>query len=242
MIVDARPLPLYPTDRDTPPTLAATVILPAYNEAAALPVVLAGLIAALGDSSEIIVVDDGSTDDTALVARGYPCRLLRHARNRGKGAAVRTGLRAARGNFIVVMDADCTYPAAAVPTMITLARECDFVRCTRCEGTAHIPPLNRLGNRLLNGALRTLHGVEGDDHLSGLYGLRRVSLDAMALTAERFDLEVEIAVKAHALRLRAVSLPIHYGARLGPKKLRAWRDGWSILCRAMTLALYERLA
>ena len=105
MIVDARPLSLYPTDRDMPPTLAATVILPAYNEAAALPVVLAGLIAALGDSgdSEIIVVDDGSTDDTARVASEYSCRLLRHARNRGKGAAVRTGLRAARGNFIVVI-------------------------------------------------------------------------------------------------------------------------------------------
>ncbi len=244
MIVDARPLPLYPTGRDTPPTLAATIILPAYNEAAALPIVLAGLIVALGDSgdSEIIVVDDGSTDQTARVAGDYPCRLLRHARNRGKGAAVRTGLRAARGDFIVVMDADCTYPAAAVPAMLALAREYDFVRCTRQEGAANIPPLNRLGNRLLNGALRTLHGVEGDDHLSGLYGLRRTALDAMALTAERFDLEVEIAVKAHAARLRAVSLPIHYGARLGPKKLRAWRDGWSILCRAMSLALYERLA
>jgi len=155
---------------------------------------------------------------------------------------VRTGLAAARGDFVIVMDADATYPAAVVPRMIALAREYDVVRCTRREGTANIPPLNRLGNRLFDRVLRTLHGLEGVDHLSGLYGVRRPALDAMGLTAERFDLEVEIGVKAHALGLRAAALPICYGERCGDKKLRAWRDGWSILCRTMTLALFERLA
>ncbi len=222
--------------------VAATIILPAYNEAVALPAVLGGLLAALAPDCEIIVVDDGSTDATASVARDYPCRLLRHPRNRGKGAAVRTGLSAARGDFVIVMDADATYPASAVPRMIALAREYDIVRCTRHEGTANIPPLNRLGNHLFDRVLQALHGLEGVDHLSGLYGARRAALDAMGLTAERFDLEVEIGVKARALRLRATSLPVEYGARQGEKKLRAWRDGWSILYRTMTLALYERLA
>lgn len=222
--------------------IAATIILPAYNEAAALPFVLGGLLAALAPDCEIIVVDDASTDGTGAIAQGYPCRVLRHARNRGKGAAVRTGLREARGDFVIVMDADGTYPATAVPRMVALAREYDVVRCTRGEGAANIPPLNRLGNHLFDHVLRALHGLEGVDHLSGLYGVRRTALDAMGLTAERFDLEVEIGVKAHALRLRAVSLPICYGQRRGEKKLRAWRDGWSILCRTMALALYERVA
>jgi len=222
--------------------LSATIILPAYDEAVALPAVLAGLFAVLDPNCEVIVVDDASTDGTARVAREYPCRVLRHARNQGKGAAVRTGLRAARGDFVIVMDADCTYPASVVPRMIALAREYDFVRCTRRAGTANIPPLNRLGNYLFDWVLRALHGLEGDDHLSGLYGLRRTALDAMDLTARRFDLEVEIGVKAHAHRLRATTLPIEYGERRGAKKLRAWRDGWTILCRTMTLALYERLA
>ena len=229
MCVDERPV-------------AATIILPAYNEAAALPFVLGGLLSALPPDCEIIVVDDASTDGTGALAQQYPCRLLRHPRNRGKGAAVRTGLREARGAFVVVMDADGTYPASAVPRMVALAREYDVVRCARREGTANIPPLNRLGNHLFDRVLRTVHGLEGADHLSGLYGVRRAALDAMGLTAEGFDLEVEIGVKAHAQGLRAVSVPICYAERRGEKKLRAWRDGWSILYRTMTLALYERVA
>src|SRR5947207_5354930 len=103
------------TARAASDAVVATVILPAYNEAAALPKVLSALLvvldAALAERYEIIVVDDASTDDTAAIARRYPCRLLAHRRNRGKGAAVRTGLEAARGDFIVIMDADNTYPA-----------------------------------------------------------------------------------------------------------------------------------
>lgn len=231
-----------PSAPEPPDRPIATVILPAYNEAAALPTVLMGLLAVLDHGCEIIVVDDASTDATARIAREYPCRLLRHERNRGKGAAVRTGLGAARGRFVVVMDADCTYPAIAVPEMIALSGRYEFVRCVRLAGASHIPPLNRLGNRLFDHVLRALHGLDGVDHLSGLYGLRREAFDALGLTAEGFDLEVEIGIKAHALGLRTISLPIHYDERRGAKKLRAWRDGWTILCRAVALAFYARPA
>ena len=218
-------------------SVAATVILPAYNEAEALPEVLMSLLAVLDDRCEVIVVDDGSTDDTAAIASRYRCRVVRHQRNSGKGAAVRTGLREARGRFIIVMDADNTYPADAVPRMITLAEEYDFVRGVRLEGKANMPLINRLGNQLFDYVLRTIHGLEGADHLSGLYGLRREALEAMNFTADGFDLEVEIGIKARAHRLRACSLPISYGARLGEKKLRAWRDGQHILRQTLALAL-----
>ncbi len=118
--------------------LIATVILPAYNEAEALPSVLSGLFAVLDRRYEVIVVNDASSDDTATIAQRYPCQLLNHPFNRGKGAAVRTGLMVARGRFIIVMDADNTYPPEAIPEMVQALQEVDFVRCSRSVGASNI--------------------------------------------------------------------------------------------------------
>jgi hypothetical protein len=203
----------------------------------ALPAVLDALCSALGDDSEVIVVDDGSTDHTAAIAATYGCRVLRHPHNRGKGAAVRTGLAAAHGQFVIVMDADNTYPAETIPRMIELGAHYDFVRCIRTSGMVNMPPINRIGNRLFDWMLKVVYGLEGADHLSGLYGLRREALQDLCLTAERFDLEVEIGIKARVRRLRAAVLPIDYGERLGEKKLHAYRDGWAILCRVLSMSL-----
>lgn len=217
--------------------IIASVLLPAYNEAEALPDVLRSLCAVLDERYEIIVIDDASTDETAEIALRYPCRLLRHERNRGKGAAVRTGLEAARGAFIVVMDADNTYPAGAVPELVSLGDQYDFVRGARLYSAKQMPLANRIGNKIFDTLLQTLHGLEGKDHLTGLYGLRRDVLTAMNLTSDRFDLEVEIGIKARALRLRTTSITIAYQERLGDKKLRALQDGWHILQRSIALGL-----
>jgi hypothetical protein len=222
-----------PGNRD----IAVTVILPAYNEAVALPAVLDALVGVLGDDSEVIVVDDGSTDNTASIATAYGCRVLRHPHNRGKGAAVRTGLAAARGAFVIVMDADNTYPADTIPRMIALGAHHDFVRCIRTSGMVNMPLINRIGNRLFDWMLKVVYGLEGADHLSGFYGLRREALQGLCLTADRFDLEVEIGIKARAHRLRTAVLPIDYGERLGQKKLCAYRDGWAILHRVLSMSL-----
>jgi glycosyltransferase involved in cell wall biosynthesis len=221
----------------TLPPVLATIVLPAYNEAAALPTVLSTLAAALDNRYEVIVVDDGSADDTAAIAASYPCRVLRHEQNRGKGAAVRTGIAAAQGRHIIIMDADNTYPVEAVPGMVDLLEQHPIVRGERQYDAQRMPLVNRIGNMLFDTLLNRVHGLEGSDHLSGLYGLRREVLDALCLRAERFDLEVEIGIKARALGLRSMSLPIPYGMRLGEKKLRAWHDGWYILRRSLVLGL-----
>jgi len=219
------------------PAMRATVILPAYNEASALPTVLADLVAVLDHRYEIIVVDDGSTDETVAAARAFPCRVVRHRTNHGKGAAVRTGIRYARSELIIVMDADATYPADAIPRMVDMLAECDLVRCSRPRDTQSMPIINRIGNRLFDVLLGFSHGLDGSDHLSGLYGLRREALLRMRLESEGFDLEAEIGIKARIRGLRVESFTIPYNPRLGEKKLRPWRDGLLILRRIVALFL-----
>ncbi len=217
--------------------LAATVVLPAFNEELALDHVLSSLFDVIDDSTEVIVVDDGSSDATAEIASRYPCRLLRHRQNFGKGAAVQTGLRHALGSFVIVMDADSTYPCDVIPQMIALSRDYDLVRCTRSDGMSNSPMVNRIGSKILDSLLKVIYHLEGFDYLSGLYGVKRDAFETMGLAADRFDLEIEIVIKARALRLRSITIPITYGARLGEKKLRPWKDGWFLLREIMAMAL-----
>ncbi len=214
-----------------------TLILPAYNEAAALPAVLDEAFAVLDASYELLVIDDGSTDATAAVAQRYPCRLIQHPANRGKGAAIQTGLANAQGDLIVVMDADATYPASAIPRLTGLLEQYDLVRCNRRRNTAAMPWINQLGNRIFDWLLSFAHGLDGSDHLSGLYGLRRAAVLKMRLESEGFDIEAEIGIKARVRGLRVTSFPIDYQSRLGDKKLNPWKDGVLILGRILAMFL-----
>lgn len=214
-----------------------SVILPAYNEAEALPIVLAELGRVLNADYEIIVVDDGSEDETAAVARAFPCRVLRHKVNRGKGAAIRTGLAHAHGALIVVSDADATYPSDAIPRIVELLADHDVVRCKRPHDSEHMPVVNQVGNWLFDKLLALLHGLDGSDHLSGLYGLRREALLRMHLVSTGFDIEAEIGIKARVRGLRTAAVPVAYHPRLGEKKLRPLQDGFRILARIIALVL-----
>jgi hypothetical protein len=214
-----------------------TVVLPAYNEAAALPHVLEELIDSLDPGYEVVVVDDGSTDGTAEVAEGFPVRLARHSENRGKGVAIRTGIAQAQGENVVIMDADATYPVPAITEMVELLRDNDLVRGTREGGEEAMPPINRIGNWFFNKLLAISHGLEGSDHLSGLYGIRRQAALGLGTEATGFDIETEIGIKAQARGLKVAELPISYLPRMGEKKLSPWRDGFRILGRVIVLLL-----
>lgn len=227
-----------PEPSTTTNKVLATVILPAYNETEALPSVLESLSAVLDSTYEILVVDDGSTDDTVNVARRQGnCRVICHAQNMGKGAAVRTGVANARGERIIIMDADATYPADAIPKMVELLGTHDVVRCHREARHEQMPPVNRFGNWVFDTLLTRIHGLEGGDHLSGLYGMRMDAIRGMGLEADGFDIEAEIGIKARAQKLKVAVFPITYGARLGEKKLRPCQDGLLILRRILLLVL-----
>jgi Glycosyltransferases involved in cell wall biogenesis len=214
-----------------------TVVLPAYNEGAALPHVLTELGEYLDQSYEVLVVDDGSSDDTADVAERYPVRLVQHPSNRGKGVAIRTGIAEAQGENVVIMDADATYPVPAIKQMVELLDDNDLVRGIRESEPESMPALNRFGNWLFNKLLAVSHGLEGTDHLSGLYAIRRSAAVRLGTEARGFDIETEIGIKAKARGLREATIPISYLPRMGEKKLSAGRDGLRILGRVIVLLL-----
>jgi hypothetical protein len=226
-----------PTADPALPSPLATVVLPAFDEEEALPVVLADLAEHLGPEYEIIVVDDGSTDGTSAAAERAGVKVIRHPVNLGKGAAMATGAEAARGDLLVFVDADATYPPEAIPTLVAMLDHHDLVRAERPLDSPHIPAVNRFGNRLFNRLLGSFHRLEGRDFLSGLYGMRKQAFEQLRLESSGFDIEVEIGVKARRQGLDLGTFDIDYHPRLGEKKLRPFRDGLRILVRAAGIAV-----
>lgn len=229
-----------PPDLTETPDLIATVVLPAYNEESAIPIVLADLNRHLDDRFEILVIDDGSTDRTVAVASGFQCRVLRHPTNRGKGAAMVTGATEANSDRLVFIDADGTYPVEEIKRLVELLEDHDLVRAERPVDSPTMPVINRLGNRLFNRLIAAFHRLEGTDFLSGLYGIRREEFLAMGVESAGFDIEVEIGIKARLRGLKVTTFPIEYRPRIGEKKLKPLQDGLRILSRvAGMLLLYN---
>ena len=218
----------------------ASLILPAYNEETGLRATLAA-VAALDLDLEVIVVDDGSTDETAATAERAGAVVERHPVNRGKGAALRTGVGLATSDLIVTMDADTTYPAGAIPGMLALLDGSDYVSAARRDGRAHIPLVNRIGNAAIALAIRRLSGSRLADPLTGMYAIRRSAFLALQPSSEGFGIETEIAMKAAAASLRTAETWIEYGPREGESKLRPLRDGIEILRTILGVALAARV-
>jgi hypothetical protein len=214
-----------------------TILIPVYNEEAALPHVLKSIFDAIDDTYEVLVVDDGSHDRTHEIAASFPCRVVSHQTNQGKGAAMCTGFRYARGETIIVIDGDATYPASAIPDIAEQLQQYDLVRGVRSHGRDNIPLVNRIGNQIFDHIIKRMHQVDGDDMLSGLYGLHKRHLLTMRLTSDGFDIESEIMIKARAMRLTTRNIPIQYNERIGEKKLAPMRDGVAILMRVLALAV-----
>jgi glycosyltransferase involved in cell wall biosynthesis len=218
----------------------ASLILPAYNEAAGLRATLAS-VAALGLDLEVIVVDDGSDDETAAIAERAGAIVGRHTANRGKGAALRTGIGMATTQRIITMDADTTYPAQAIPQVLALLDDHDYVSAARRDGRGHIPIVNRAGNTLIAFAIRRVSGSRLADPLTGMYAIRRSALRGLQPSSNGFGIETEIAMKAAARQLRTAETWIEYGPREGASKLRPLRDGIEIMRTILAVALEARV-
>lgn len=191
------------------------IIIPAHNEASAIARVLGDLqrLDFPSVAKEILVVDDGSTDETAQLARANRTVVVSHVINRGLGAAIGTGLQAALGrgaDLIVTFDADGQHAAEDIPEMIRplLEGRADVVIGNRMTGKKGMPWFRRLANRWANFLTWLVFGVRTSDSQSGLRAFSRPAAEKIRITANNYEVSSEIfrEIKTHGLKL--VEIPI----------------------------------
>ncbi len=215
-----------------------SVVLPAFNEARTIGTIVRGCRAALPAASEVLVVDDGSTDATAACAEEAGARVIRLAQNGGKGNALRLGIERSTGEVLVFLDADGQDDPAEIPLLLdALAAGADLVVGSRFLGhfePGAITPINRLGNRALTGVVNILFGVQLTDTQAGFRVVRRQLLERMTLAARHYDIETDLLLQAVRVGGRVVEIPVRRGARQhGLSGLHPIFDGLRILARIL---------
>ncbi len=211
------------------PSPRLSIVVPAFDEAAILERNLAALavhLRSLGETFEIICVDDGSSDATAAILANLepPMRALRHATNRGKGAAVKSGALDAHGERIVFLDADLSTDLADFsPLLAALDAGADVALGSRridgSEILRHQPALRELSGRVFSGLARGLIASEVLDFTCGFKGFRREACAEIFARArvERWAFDAELVAIARARGLKIVQVPVHWRHAGGSK-------------------------
>jgi glycosyltransferase involved in cell wall biosynthesis len=202
-----------------------SAVLPCLNEAESLPLVVP---AVLEVADEVIVVDNGSDDNSAEIARGLGVTLVSEPR-RGYGRTYRTGLPMAKRDVIATLDVDCTYPAAAIPEMagIVLRGEADFVSGARfpLDNPGAMRLKNRLSNRFISWAASRLLNIRMRDLESGMWVFRRDILGQVLPETDGMEFSQDIKLNACLNPgLRFLEYHIPYSPRVGESKFHALRD------------------
>jgi glycosyltransferase involved in cell wall biosynthesis len=222
-------------------------LVPAYNEAATIGDVLER-IDALGIDRQIVVVDDGSSDDTAAIVRAYAARhddvLLLEKPNGGKGSALRFGIPHVDADVTVIQDADLEYDPAEVPHLVAPIESgaADVVYGSRLSGgRAQRAYLfwHMVGNRFLSLVTGVLFNTTLSDMETGYKAFRTEILKSLPLTEDAFGIEPEITGWICRRHLRIYEVPIsYYGRTYAEGKNITWRDGF----RAVWVLLRVRVA
>jgi glycosyltransferase involved in cell wall biosynthesis len=224
-----------------PVKLKLSIVIPAYNEKNTIWKVVQQVKAVnLGLETELIVVDDHSTDGTSEVldqlakensgAANGRIRVVRHDKNRGKGAAVRTGMRYATGDVVLIQDADLEYDPSDYPELVKpiLENRADVVYGNRFHGGSHrvLYYWHYLGNRLLTNLCNALSNINLSDVEVGYKVFRRSLLTGLKLESNRFGFDPEITIKVARIGARIYEVPISYhGRTYAEGKKITWKDG-----------------
>jgi len=215
-----------------------TVLLPAHDEAGSIADVVARCLSSVPGLDEVLVIDDGSTDGTGELARRAGARVVTLRPNRGKGVALRRGFEEARGDVLVLLDADGQDAPEDIPRLLEALRD-DVVMVvgSRFLGTfsdGAITKINRAGNLALTAVLNALYGVRLTDTQAGFRAFRRGFLDGLALRSSRYDIEVDLLLSAVESGAPVIEVPVRRMARAhGHTDLGPMRDGARILGRML---------
>ncbi len=224
--------------------VSVSVVLPCLDEAGSVGQCVKealGAMSGAGLEGEVVVVDNGSTDGSAEIARAAGARVLSEERP-GYGSALRAGFAAARGPVVVMADADFTYDLRRVPDLVApvLADEADLVLGGRLDGAtrATMPLLHRyLGTPLITFLVaRACGGRVVRDSQSGFRAFNRERIDALHLRSTGMELASEMLIRAARGGVRIQEIQTAYRRRIGESKLETFSDGWRHLHLILLLA------
>ena len=214
----------FSNDLESDAPMALSVVIPAYNEQGAMATTVDDVRSQLqgaGIEYEIIVVDDGSTDNTLEEARATGVRVLSNQVNSGYGAALKRGVKSARYEYVAILDADGTYPARYLPEMLELCRDQDMVVGDRGAAMANVPLIRRPAKWFLNTFASFLAERKLNDLNSGLRVFRTSELiPFLPLLPQGFSFTTTITLCMSANGKRMIYTPIEYGKRVGKSKIR----------------------
>jgi hypothetical protein len=213
-----------------------SVVIPALNEENAIGTIVErieavreSLVAVGINGLEIIVVDDGSSDRTGEIAAAYPTvRLIRHGRNIGYGAAIKTGFNAATGQLLAFTDADGTYPPERFPQLcrVALSEDADVVVGSRRSGEhSEMPRVRRIGNFVWSNLVSLIGNHHVADPASGMRVVRASALPRLYPLPDGLNFTPVMSTRCVHEDLKVLEVPIPYTERVGRSKLSVVRDG-----------------
>jgi glycosyltransferase involved in cell wall biosynthesis len=218
-------------DRADAVAYTVSVVIPCLDEAETITECVRRARAVLDESGlegEVIVVDNGSTDGSGELARVAGALVVYEPR-RGYGSAYLAGLEVARGDYIVMVDADLTYDFGEIPRFVQeLDDGAQVVIGNRMQNIrpGAMPLLSRLGNPILSGFLNVLHRTNVRDAHCGMRALRREVVPVLNLRTVGMEFASEMVIRATRERLDVREVPIELHPRVGESKLSPFRDGW----------------
>jgi glycosyltransferase involved in cell wall biosynthesis len=229
------PFNAEPQQTVAPPACELTILMPCLDEATTLASCIRKARAFLlrfGIDGEVVIADNGSTDGSQVIAEAADARVVSIS-ERGYGSALRGGIRAARGRYVIMGDSDDSYDFSQLDAFVTKLREgYDLVMGNRFKGgilPGAMPPLHRyLGNPVLTGIGQLFFKSPCGDFHCGLRGFERLAILSLDLQSPGMEFASEMVVKAtiHGLRIAEVPTTLSPDGRLRPPHLRSWRDGW----------------
>ncbi len=237
--LELKPETLVPS---VPPAASLSIIIPAYNEEQGLPRVLAALADWSRRGAEIIVVDDGSTDRTAALAREAGVRVISHRVNKGYGASLKTGIRAAQGQVIVTLDSDGQHDPDDIERLLQELKENDMVVGMRGRGS-HTPSLRKPGKWVLAKVANYLAETEIPDLNSGFRAVRVGTVKRfLHILPNGFSFSTTLTLALFKEGYNVAYVPITAAPRTGKSTVKPLRDGLNtIMLIIRTIALFDPL-
>lgn len=219
-------------------SVLVSVVIPAFNEEQTVGVVVertCGALEELGLPFEVIVVDDGSSDDTAVVAESFGAKVIRNNYRMGKGITLRRGFNVCRGNVVVTLDADGSHQPEEIPSLLKpiLNNSFDAVFGYRFHNPTRAPitEFRFVGNRLFDYFIYLLTRKRIVDSQCGFRAFRTHIVKKMKLSSRWFEIESAMFINVIKGKYPFIQVPVTFAIASSPSKLNGFRDGLIILLK-----------